>query len=671
MATVNRYTQTQENIYQPRTLQELMVAPAYKRQKHDELDAGIAQYETQLAQSDATSEHMGVLKERQDKLYQQMLSQRDKLETEGFTQSSKSNFIKFNKDYQQEMGPQGTIGKISKANEVMQANEKLYLGNAIKDGYSPAQAKINWDAHRQQYAEEFNQTGKVSSIDELYAPKYMDHIEEGRKYFKDAGITETDFTTGNGQIKTDKDGTYVINTKTVRGDASNISQLKAAVDFLNNRLLNKGSDLNKSIKHQGLSEEAAIKDIIGMSGIYTKKGTKTEDSSTISNFSATATDDEKKFDGSGLTAVSARYDMPESERGYVKVNDTINDLKSKGTNLTKEEKATLSKYESYQIDMDNRLANIPDAKIIQDNLNKALADFKSYKAGTYKLTDSEKVTAGATVNSMGEELGPNYANSKIGEQLVNRINQYETELKPYTDKVGTDIRLVTNNYAFSPMTTKQESTYNIFQRSMANIFTADAGAMAQNTNILRITDEDGNQFSELTPRDLDGISKLVYNADPKDIQITTFTPRGENGLPGYSLKIKAKDSYNLDGINPFKRPDDTVGGDGEYINVDITFDKNQDSKAIRNINGLAQQYLASTGKEGRDLVGEMQMNDTRNDYKGYSWKELTTSGKVQQDSSLSNLFYQEIDNRLYFQGIEDPTEEEYNDAKTYVMARNL
>ena len=42
MAVVNQYTQLSTPRYTPRTLQELMLVPAYKREQHNAIDEGIA-----------------------------------------------------------------------------------------------------------------------------------------------------------------------------------------------------------------------------------------------------------------------------------------------------------------------------------------------------------------------------------------------------------------------------------------------------------------------------------------------------------------------------------------------------------------------------------------------------------------------------------------------------
>ena len=262
MATVNRYTQTQENIYQPRTLQELMVAPAYKRQKHDELDAGIAQYETQLAQSQSLGVHEGRLQEEQKKLYDKMLEQRDKLESEGFTQSSKSNFIRFNKDYQQTMGPQGAIGKIDKARVSYETEKENLLKNATAMGYGPEKVAEKLAAKYEQYKADYEKTGNITAFEAPLPPKYEDlqsDILEIGKAMKSTTLTKMK---QNGyEIGIDK-GMYVIKTKSGEVlETTNDPNIQSAINFLNNKWVDNGGTGTQSASWQGLTPDV-IKDQI-------------------------------------------------------------------------------------------------------------------------------------------------------------------------------------------------------------------------------------------------------------------------------------------------------------------------------------------------------------------------------------------------------------------------
>ena len=254
--TVNRYTQTQENIYKPRTLQELMLAPAYKRGKHDEMDASIAQYETQLAQADSLDVHGDKLKEEQQKLYDSMLAQRDKLESEGFSQSSKSDFIRFNKDYQQAIGPQGNIGKIDKARISYETEKENLLKNATTMGYGPKEVQDKLKKAYDKYKSDFEETGNITAFEAPLPPAYQDLQSDILKIgaaMKEETLTK--LKQDGYEIGIDK-GMYVIKTKTGEViETSNDPNIQNAMTYLNNKWTAKGGQGTASADWQGLTPD--------------------------------------------------------------------------------------------------------------------------------------------------------------------------------------------------------------------------------------------------------------------------------------------------------------------------------------------------------------------------------------------------------------------------------
>ena len=120
MGAVNRYSNIQPARYTPRTLQELMVAPSYMREQHNQLDESRGALEASLAQVDPLAVHSDLAKRKQQELYDQMNQQAEQLASKGFTPTSKSDFIRLNKQYQQEVGPTGSLGKIQAAKKAME-----------------------------------------------------------------------------------------------------------------------------------------------------------------------------------------------------------------------------------------------------------------------------------------------------------------------------------------------------------------------------------------------------------------------------------------------------------------------------------------------------------------------------------------------------------------------
>lgn len=284
MATVNRYTNIQPANYNPMSLQELMLVPQYKRQQHDKLLEASSAVETGIAQADPLSIHNEAAKQEQDRLYDNINKQVDMLNKEGFNPSSKSAFLKLNKDYQQSISPTGVLGRINAAKKTLNKNKNEYIENAIKEGYSPEQVLRNWNDFEKKYTDRFVKEGAIENIGNLYAPKYYDYIEEGRKLFKDAGISSTDIGTGSGKLVTDEKGSYVVNTQNRTVNANNINQLKAAAEFLNNRISNPNSDVYKSIVHQGKTPEMAIQELSGLEDVFVKDKYSNQSSSSVNSF---------------------------------------------------------------------------------------------------------------------------------------------------------------------------------------------------------------------------------------------------------------------------------------------------------------------------------------------------------------------------------------------------
>jgi hypothetical protein len=256
MATVNRYTQTKNSVYQPRTLQELMVAPAYKRQKHDELDAGIAQYETQLAQTDALDVHSEALQKEQKRLYDRMLAQRDKLEAEGFSQSSKSDFIRFNKDYQQAIGPQGTIGKIDKARISYETEKENLLKNATAMGYGPEKVQEKLAKKYEQYKEDYLKSGRITAFEAPLPPKYEDLQKDILEIGKAMGSETLTKLKQNGYEIGIEGGLYVIKTQSGKViETSNDPNIQNAITYLNDKWVNKDGTGAQSAEWQGLTPD--------------------------------------------------------------------------------------------------------------------------------------------------------------------------------------------------------------------------------------------------------------------------------------------------------------------------------------------------------------------------------------------------------------------------------
>jgi hypothetical protein len=262
MGKVNRFTQRQASRYTPRTLQELMVAPAYKRKKHDDLDASIAEYETALAQFSGVNQHSAELQQEQQKLYEEMTAQRDKLNKEGFSKSSKSDFLGFNKKFQQAIGPQGKIGQINAAKADLAEKKAAFY----KDGFAKTHSKDtldrNWEKHVAGWSG-YDEQGNVTNIDELGASMVFDIQKDVMEAANKIGETQG-VSVDNIEIKTipnaDGKGTAIAYFDKRTGHRlENTKQIESFTNALINDYTNANTSRGQFSEFTGLKKEDIVK----------------------------------------------------------------------------------------------------------------------------------------------------------------------------------------------------------------------------------------------------------------------------------------------------------------------------------------------------------------------------------------------------------------------------
>lgn len=286
MAAVNRYTNIEPARYNPMSLQELMLAPQYKRTQHDQLLQAGASLNEELLKADPLDIHADAVKGEQDRLGNSIQSQVDLLSKEGFNPNSKQAFFDLNKQYNQAVAPTGTIGKANTAKMTLAANKKAHIDAAVKEGFSMDEALMNWQEHEKKYIDEYKATGDIKPISSLGNPKYVDYLDEANKLFKDAGFTERDLAGGmvSQIITTDPRGQYVLNKSGGKITKNNIQQLTSAVEWLNSNVNNPNSEIGKSIRYQGKNPNQVLQEIGNLAEIHIEDSQKSDYSQTITGF---------------------------------------------------------------------------------------------------------------------------------------------------------------------------------------------------------------------------------------------------------------------------------------------------------------------------------------------------------------------------------------------------
>ena len=296
MARANRFTTITPGNYNPMSLQELMLAPSYKRSEHDKLLESAAVLDTELAKVNPLAVHNDAARQEQERLYNNIQEQVELLNNEGFNPSSKSAFLKLHKDYQQSISPTGRLGRINAAKEALEANKAAYLESQSQQGGSMEAALQNWMDFERDYVNRFVETGEVVPIGQKFAPKYYDYLSEFQKLAAAAGVTGTDILRGDGDIVQDQLGNYVVNTETRQGGTSNREQLEALANWMNNLVNNPNSDAYKSIIHERKSPESVLNELAGMQDIFTKETTIDHSKKSYGSFTARKDNSDRKGD---------------------------------------------------------------------------------------------------------------------------------------------------------------------------------------------------------------------------------------------------------------------------------------------------------------------------------------------------------------------------------------
>ncbi len=286
MATVNRYTNIEPAKYNPMSLQELMLAPSYKRNQHDKLLENSETIDTELAKVDPLDIHAEAAAKERQKILDGVNNQVELLNRDGFNNNSKSNFMKLNREYKNALSPTGSLGKINAAKQALNTAKKAHIDQAIEEGFSPEEAQMNWQQHEQSYIDEYKATGEVTPISNLSSPKYVDYITEANNIFKAAGLTERDLAGGSISriITTDPRGQYILNEGGGKITKTNRPHLEEAIKWLNNNINNPNSDLGKSIAYQGKSPSQVLSEIGNLAKVHLDDSQGNDYTRTITGF---------------------------------------------------------------------------------------------------------------------------------------------------------------------------------------------------------------------------------------------------------------------------------------------------------------------------------------------------------------------------------------------------
>jgi hypothetical protein len=264
-----------------------MLVPAMQRQKHDARVNKALEYQSEIAKVKPTDRDWEEASKEKERLNRQMSDYIDKIDKEGYD-NTKDNFLKLNRDYQSSVSPTGKIGMFNDAYVKKEQNKAEFLKNATALGYSPEEVQNKLMQIEEEYnnSSVYDEKGRVTlyNTDKYMPPKYINHIEEAQKLYKETGMTSNEWKNVVSGITFDPMSNQYVNTITKGGGfGKNKEQRDAVVNFMNDRIINEQGDIRQTLDWRNYDPNRALKEIQNMSGIYAKNSTNNISGNEISN----------------------------------------------------------------------------------------------------------------------------------------------------------------------------------------------------------------------------------------------------------------------------------------------------------------------------------------------------------------------------------------------------
>jgi hypothetical protein len=231
---MNRYTDLTPAVYDPMSMQEIMMAPMLKRKQHDQVSADLSALDAELAKIDPLDVHTEYAKAERAKLADQIQQQAETLASQGYNNNTASNLLKFNRQFQETISPTGSIGQINAAKKVHDQLYEDWMKTEEAKKAGPEIATQRWLEHRGRYDQDFKDNQKVKPIGQMVAPKFQDLDADIKEFMTGLGSETLGYITKNGYgFEAGPDGTIVMTTQTgKRVQSDNINQINQAVTRL-------------------------------------------------------------------------------------------------------------------------------------------------------------------------------------------------------------------------------------------------------------------------------------------------------------------------------------------------------------------------------------------------------------------------------------------------------
>lgn len=635
MAKINRFTQLQPARYNTRTLQELMLAPSYMRQQHDSVQSALGSVLSNLQNVNNLAIHDRQVREEQARLQAQIQEQADRLTREGFTPTSKGDFIKLHSDYTKARSAQGVFGQAEAAKAAYIKNYEDAIKSGTKAGFSPEEMEAAWATHSNLYNQS-QQNGKISNIGNLSAPKYVDFIEEVKDLMKSTGETAKTIYNdlGSSEIVTkDPRGQYVLTTKGHKKYKDNVEQIQAVLDYMSNQIMNPNSEVGKSNAFRNITPQQALQQISGLGEIYRERTEDTAYGKSISNFKPA---EEAVTVGGGnqlfhldSQALPSTFSYQDYTKNQYELEEFEKLKNSPTTQLSPEEYSKYKTLKKFQDKVNQELEN----NDLYQELSQEREDLINSIGLSFNPQEVYWKTGGDATTISGVAPGPsvtlsrdNYLAKKDGTRLTEEeINQYD---KYQQTARGLDNRLSQIRNQTTESTTTQTSTYSLMPSTPSGVRNLNylneavaknlkyGNALNNNYVVEGYEDSSGNYVQNVSEDEKKTISEALKSNRDNTIKVVGYTDEGINsGNPELLVSFLVTDEE----------------GASKERTVRLSYDKTMSDTGISNINDLALNTLAYMGgTPGQDIASK----SLKSIYSNYTWKGLLGSAEsLNQDAS--------------------------------------
>lgn len=334
----NRYLQITPSQFNPLSLEEVMMVPMMKRQQHDTFNKQLSDAQLKI---DPLKVHEDEALQLQRDFEAKKLKYAEQLMREGVNPNSSSEFLKFNREYQDLISPMGRVGKINQA-KILRDNERARFLEAASKQYGSTQALDLWNKYEKEYTGyEDPEKSKIKYIDSKGILAAQDYEKDLQARNNILGSTTSEIERSGGRVVKNADGSYTAYDSNNRQmTKTNLDQVNEMIKSMKAKWLTPGGAGYMFNEEAGINLENFKKQFEG--DMYSQLETSIGDSQKYSSEEGAA----PIGDGSGILNMSDIYgedynteevggnaqDYSEIERIGNTMNTTVGEVEGEGFN---------------------------------------------------------------------------------------------------------------------------------------------------------------------------------------------------------------------------------------------------------------------------------------------------------------------------------------------------